>query len=145
MGGIGGHVPVLDFFDLALFVLCQVTWWQFANLAKCGMWIGDIAEVEELQNPLRVDFRKFGRRCQYRLDLRPKIESPSMLRIVEWFLAHTIPREQQRFAFLVIEGDREHASQLGDAIRPHLLVKVNNDFGIAEGIERMTSVFQFLA
>ena len=45
----------------------------------------------------------------------------------------------------VINREREHTAQLLYALRPILLVEVNNDLSVAVGGKRVPAAFQFLA
>ncbi len=43
---------------------------------------------------------------------------------------------------LVVQGNREHSSKLFDAVRTHLLIKVDDDFGIGMGVKPMPATLQ---
>src|SRR5216684_3123763 len=59
--------------------------------------------------------------------------------------AQAVARQKQRLPSLVVQGDGKHSSQPFHAIRPHLLIQVDDDLSVAVRIEAVTAGFQFSA
>src|ERR1051326_376035 len=82
---------------------------------------------------------------QERLDLAGKREHAAIPKVIQGFLAQTVPGEEETACILVPDGEREHAAEACDAIGAVLLVRVNNGLAIgsvavamARGFERGT-------
>ena len=68
-----------------------------------------------------------------------------MQRVMQRLLAQPVSRQQQRLAPLVVQSDGKHATQLGDAIRAHLFVEMDDHFRIRVGVKLVAAAFQLRA
>ena len=57
-------------------------------------------------------------------------------------LAQAVAGEDQLSFRLVVDGESEHAAQLLDAVGAHVFVEMNDDFGVAVGLEAMALFFE---
>ena len=69
---------------------------QFSNPLEDGARIGNIAEIEVLQQSFRIDLRQFWMHCENRLDLGSKQQAALMERVVQRLLAQPVASQQQR-------------------------------------------------
>src|SRR3981081_125499 len=65
--------------------------------------------------------------------------------VVQRLLAQPIARQEQFAVRFVVNGEGEHAAQLLNAVGSHLLIEVNNNFGIRLRVEAMTAALEFSA
>src|SRR3954463_6465169 len=65
-------------------------------------------------------------------------------RVKQWFLAHPISREEQRFVSLVPDRQGEHAPQISGTISSPLVVSMNDGLGITVGIKAMAAALEVL-
>jgi len=72
---------------------------------------------------------------EHRPEFGTEDEPAGLLRIVQGFLAHPVPRQEQRLTLLVPQGKGEHPVEMGDAFLPELLVGVDDDLGIRPRLE----------
>src|SRR5690606_38795448 len=79
------------------------------------------------------------RHAQERLQFAGKGQPPAGLMVKQRLFTQTIAGEKQRTVPLVPDGEREHAVKRFDATRPHLLIEMQDDFGVATGSELMSA------
>jgi len=145
MSSVSGQVPVLANLDLPLRKLEQVPGGKLVDAGKGGFGIGDIAKVKVLKQSLAIQIPEFGRGCQNGLDFRAEEQAPLDQSVVKGFLSETIAGDQQRPATFIIKGKCKHPTQLLNAIRTEVFVKMDDDFGVRIRVEAMAAGFQFRA
>src|SRR4030088_2298084 len=124
-----GKVPVLTDANLAVLKLEQVSGSKLMNSGECGNGIGHVSVVKIFKQALRVDFGEFRGNGKDRFNFRSEVEIAVVERIVKRLFAQAVARESQFGFGLIVDGESEHAAQLLDAVRPHIFVEMNNDFG----------------
>src|SRR5580698_7886319 len=61
---------------------------------------------------------------------------------MERLFAQPIAREYEFALRLIVNRKTEHAAQFLYAVRAHLFIQMNDDFGISLGVETMTALFK---
>ena len=61
-------VPILPYVNFTIFIFGKMARRQLGYLLKCGIWIGNVGEIEELQQAFRVDLSQFWRNREQGLD-----------------------------------------------------------------------------
>src|SRR5579863_1004316 len=140
-----GQIPVLSNLHFAVTEFHQVSRGQFANPLECRVGIGNVAEIEVLQQTFGIDLGQFWMQSEDRLDLGSKKEPAVVPGIMQRFLTQPVASQQQRILFRVVESNREHAAKLLDAVRSHLFVEMDDYLGIAVGVELMAPALEFAA
>lgn len=92
-----------------------------------------------------VERRLEARQVKERLDLGGEGKSPGQHRPVERLDAEPVPRGEQLSRLRVPDREREHAVEARHARRAPLLIRVEDDLGIAPGDELVAARAQLLA
>ncbi len=87
MRAVLGQVPVLSNLHLAVAKLHQMAGWQFTDVLEGGLRIGNIAEIEVLQQSFRIDLRQLRMHRENRLNLRSKEQPVLMESVMQRLLA----------------------------------------------------------
>ena len=82
---------------------------------------------------------------QERLDLGREMEPALTPCVVKRAHAHAVAGEEQALAACVMYREGEVAIELLNAVRPKLVIEVQNDLGVARCAKAMTAAFKVLA
>src|ERR1035437_8944355 len=103
---------------------------------------GHILVGEVLAQAPRVQLAGTGRMLQQSLDLGTEQELRRRLPVIQRLLAQAIARQEQRLAARIPNRRGEHAVKLFDALRPRLLIEVQEGLDVAVRAETVASLLQ---
>src|SRR5579862_3763488 len=121
-------IPVLAYGKSAVLKFQQVSGRKLLDVQKRSRRVRDVSELHVLPKCLAIDSRQFGRDRENGFDFRTKQQALAVEYIVQRLFSQAVARNEDFAPTLVIEGEREHTSQLVHAIPSHLLVQMNNYF-----------------
>ena len=107
-----------------------------------GARAGDETQGQVLVERAQVELRpgRLGAAAgEDRLDLGGEEEAPAVETPVQGLLAEAVARQQELAAPHVPDGKGEHAAQLVDHALAAVLVEMENDLGVAAGLEEMAA------
>ena len=117
---------------------------QFFGLLEDGARLGDVAEGEVFLDGAGVDFALEAAVGEQRLEFGAEKEGAIVEQGVEQRLdAEAVAGEKQGFAVAVPEGEGEHAAEAVDAALAPGFPGVDDDFGVAAGVEDVAERLQF--
>ena len=108
---------------------------QLSHVLEWGRWGGDVPQLHEHVQRFPVECARGQARCVEGLQLGSERDAPRRRDHVQRFDAEAVARQQQRPLRGIPDGEREHSSELGDALRSELLVEVEHRLCIALGTE----------
>ena len=109
---------------------------QLSGLLEDGAWFGDVAEGEVFLDGAGVDIALEAAVGEQRLEFGAEEEGAVVEQGVEQRLdAEAVAGEEKRFAVAVPEGKGEHAAETVDAFFAPGFPGVDDDFGVAAGVE----------
>ena len=115
---------------------------ELADAGEERLLAGAVAEVEVFGEQRFFEARRDGGVRQQRLDFGGEGEQVAVPIVVEGLFAEAVAGAEQRAGVLVPDGEGEHAAEARDAIRPVLLVGVQDGFGVAAGAVSMAGLFE---
>src|SRR5439155_19318383 len=100
-----------------------------------GCWGGDVPQMNEHVQRFPVECTGRQPRGVERIQLGSEGDAPGCRDHIQWLDAEAVAAQQQRALCGIPDGKREHSSELRDALRPELLVEVEDRLRIALGPE----------
>src|ERR1700694_2010645 len=97
---------------------------------------------------LQVELARHARHCKERLQLARERQlkiAALRQRVIERFHAEPVASKQQSLALRIPEREREHPTQVQNAIVAMLLVEVNDHLGVAASRKAMTARLELAA
>ena len=117
---------------------------QFFGLLEDGARFGNVAEGEVFLDRARVDVALEAAVGQKRLEFGAEDEAAVVeQRVVQGFDAEAVAGEKQGLAIAVPEGEGKHAAKAVDAVFAPGFPGVDDDFGVAAGVEDVAQCLQF--
>ena len=90
----------------------------------------------------RIDVARHAGNFEQALQLAGEEQPARLVAIDQRLFAQPIAAEDQPAAVGVPDGDGEHAVQMREALRPFVLVEVDDGLGVAVGAELVARAFQ---
>src|SRR4029434_6444653 len=87
---------------------------EFLSLTIDGAWLGDVGVAEITDDRVLVDGRLPTRRGAKCLELRGKDDPLRRRRVVEWFDAEPVSRQNQAAGLSIPQRESEHANRTFD-------------------------------
>src|SRR5215469_4553487 len=118
---------------------------ELVNVAEGGLRVGNVAEIEIIEDTLAIHFGQIGSCLKQRLDFGAEHELFPVESVMQWLLAQPVTRNQKRTISGIINCKCEHAAQSRDTITAEIFIKVNDSLGISIGPKDVPAGAKFIA
>ena len=118
---------------------------KFLDPNQDGVGRRNVLEVEVAREAREIELSRHSWMQQQGPQLGPEHEGLMACVVVERLLAHAVTGEQERALPRVPHREGEHPVEVGDAILPVRLVRVDDDLGIRSSTEDVTQATEPLA